>query len=76
MLSCADQNWEKFYNLDFNCLISFQHSHVSMAEVIGLLGGRYSEADKIVEVSVCLFTFSVKYETVRVIYIIYNIYIG
>lgn len=46
-----------------------------MAEVIGLLGGRYSEADKIVEVSVCLFTFSVKYETVRVIYIIYIIYI-
>ncbi|KAF4797236.1 Histone H2A deubiquitinase MYSM1 [Turdus rufiventris] len=26
------------------------HSHVSLAEVIGLLGGRYSEADKIVEV--------------------------
>lgn len=29
-----------------------------MAEVIGLLGGRYSEADKIVEVSVCLYIFS------------------
>uniref|UniRef100_A0A452QTR9 Deubiquitinase MYSM1 n=1 Tax=Ursus americanus TaxID=9643 RepID=A0A452QTR9_URSAM len=27
-----------------------QHAHVSMAEVIGLLGGRYSEVDKIVEV--------------------------
>ncbi|ELW61433.1 Histone H2A deubiquitinase MYSM1 [Tupaia chinensis] len=26
------------------------HAHVSMAEVIGLLGGRYSEVDKIVEV--------------------------
>lgn len=32
-------------------LFVFQHAHVSMAEVIGLLGGRYSEADKIVEVS-------------------------
>uniref|UniRef100_A0A8B9TN28 Myb-like, SWIRM and MPN domain-containing protein 1 n=1 Tax=Anas platyrhynchos TaxID=8839 RepID=A0A8B9TN28_ANAPL len=31
-------------------LIMDLHSHVSMAEVIGLLGGRYSEADKIVEV--------------------------
>ncbi|XP_065513147.1 deubiquitinase MYSM1 isoform X3 [Caloenas nicobarica] len=30
-------------------LIMDLHSHVSMAEVIGLLGGRYSEADKIVE---------------------------
>ncbi|OXB82132.1 UNVERIFIED_CONTAM: hypothetical protein H355_009011, partial [Colinus virginianus] len=29
---------------------TFEHSHVSMAEVIGLLGGRYSEADKVVEV--------------------------
>lgn len=49
---------EKSHSLDFPaCLISFQHSHVSLAEVIGLLGGRYSEADKIVEVSVCLFTF-------------------
>lgn len=27
-----------------------------MAEVIGLLGGRYSEADKVVEVSVYLFS--------------------
>ncbi|XP_071473988.1 deubiquitinase MYSM1 isoform X4 [Marmota flaviventris] len=27
-----------------------QHAHVSMAEVIGLLGGRYSEVNKIVEV--------------------------
>uniref|UniRef100_A0A8C0KI19 Deubiquitinase MYSM1 n=1 Tax=Canis lupus dingo TaxID=286419 RepID=A0A8C0KI19_CANLU len=27
-----------------------QHAHVSMAEVIGLLGGRYSEVDKVVEV--------------------------
>uniref|UniRef100_A0A2K6A6T1 Deubiquitinase MYSM1 n=1 Tax=Mandrillus leucophaeus TaxID=9568 RepID=A0A2K6A6T1_MANLE len=26
------------------------HAHVSMAEVIGLLGGRYSEVDKVVEV--------------------------
>uniref|UniRef100_A0A2D4MXH5 Uncharacterized protein n=1 Tax=Micrurus spixii TaxID=129469 RepID=A0A2D4MXH5_9SAUR len=26
------------------------HAHVSMAEVIGLLGGRYSETDGIVEV--------------------------
>uniref|UniRef100_A0A8C3TBZ2 Myb-like, SWIRM and MPN domain-containing protein 1 n=1 Tax=Chelydra serpentina TaxID=8475 RepID=A0A8C3TBZ2_CHESE len=26
------------------------HAHVSMAEVIGLLGGRYSEADRIVEI--------------------------
>ncbi|KAM9379422.1 deubiquitinase MYSM1 [Phaethornis superciliosus] len=31
-------------------LIMDLHSHVSMAEVIGLLGGRYSEADKIVQV--------------------------
>eukprot|EP00076_Gallus_gallus_P024344 XP_015146508.1 histone H2A deubiquitinase MYSM1 isoform X1 [Gallus gallus] len=31
-------------------LIMDLHSHVSMAEVIGLLGGRYSEADKVVEV--------------------------
>ncbi|XP_060256183.1 deubiquitinase MYSM1 isoform X4 [Ovis aries] len=30
-------------------LIMDLHAHVSMAEVIGLLGGRYSEADKIVE---------------------------
>ncbi|KAF5923112.1 hypothetical protein HPG69_012201 [Diceros bicornis minor] len=29
---------------------TFEHAHVSMAEVIGLLGGRYSEVDKIVEV--------------------------
>ncbi|OXB64558.1 hypothetical protein ASZ78_016010 [Callipepla squamata] len=42
---------EKWCSFNFsNCLISFQHSHVSMAEVIGLLGGRYSEADKVVEV--------------------------
>ncbi|XP_062047409.1 deubiquitinase MYSM1 isoform X1 [Lepus europaeus] len=31
-------------------LIMDLHAHVSMAEVIGLLGGRYSEGDKIVEV--------------------------
>ncbi|XP_010982869.3 deubiquitinase MYSM1 isoform X1 [Camelus dromedarius] len=31
-------------------LIMDLHAHVSMAEVIGLLGGRYSEPDKIVEV--------------------------
>ncbi|NWX16700.1 MYSM1 deubiquitinase, partial [Aegotheles bennettii] len=31
-------------------LIMDLHSHVSMAEVIGLLGGRYSEADKVVQV--------------------------
>ncbi|XP_036204553.1 histone H2A deubiquitinase MYSM1 isoform X5 [Myotis myotis] len=31
-------------------LIMDLHAHVSMAEVIGLLGGRYSEIDKIVEV--------------------------
>ncbi|XP_012298181.1 deubiquitinase MYSM1 isoform X1 [Aotus nancymaae] len=31
-------------------LIMDLHAHVSMAEVIGLLGGRYSEADKVVEV--------------------------
>ncbi|XP_019356766.1 PREDICTED: histone H2A deubiquitinase MYSM1 isoform X2 [Gavialis gangeticus] len=31
-------------------LIMDLHSHVSMAEVIGLLGGRYSEADRIVEI--------------------------
>ncbi|XP_073936078.1 deubiquitinase MYSM1 isoform X2 [Castor canadensis] len=31
-------------------LIMDLHAHVSMAEVIGLLGGRYSEDDKIVEV--------------------------
>ncbi|XP_021016428.1 histone H2A deubiquitinase MYSM1 isoform X1 [Mus caroli] len=31
-------------------LIMNLHAHVSMAEVIGLLGGRYSEADKILEV--------------------------
>ncbi|XP_068809419.1 deubiquitinase MYSM1 isoform X1 [Struthio camelus] len=31
-------------------LIMDLHSHVSMAEVIGLLGGRYSEADCVVEV--------------------------
>ncbi|XP_027734840.1 histone H2A deubiquitinase MYSM1 [Empidonax traillii] len=31
-------------------LVMDLHSHVSLAEVIGLLGGRYSEADKIVEV--------------------------
>nr|XP_045006279.1 deubiquitinase MYSM1 isoform X2 [Jaculus jaculus] len=31
-------------------LIMDLHAHISMAEVIGLLGGRYSEADKIVEV--------------------------
>ncbi|XP_037004407.2 deubiquitinase MYSM1 isoform X1 [Artibeus jamaicensis] len=31
-------------------LIMDLHAHVSMAEVIGLLGGRYSEVDKIVEV--------------------------
>ncbi|XP_071421103.1 deubiquitinase MYSM1 isoform X2 [Pithys albifrons albifrons] len=31
-------------------LIMDLHSHVSLAEVIGLLGGRYSEADKVVEV--------------------------
>ncbi|XP_039743432.1 deubiquitinase MYSM1 isoform X1 [Pteropus medius] len=31
-------------------LIMDLHAHVSMAEVIGLLGGRYSEADKIVEI--------------------------
>ncbi|XP_053511516.1 deubiquitinase MYSM1 isoform X3 [Artibeus jamaicensis] len=30
-------------------LIMDLHAHVSMAEVIGLLGGRYSEVDKIVE---------------------------
>ena len=35
-------------------LYFFQHAHVSMVEVIGLLGGRYSEADKIVEVSFLL----------------------
>ncbi|XP_012971953.1 deubiquitinase MYSM1 isoform X3 [Mesocricetus auratus] len=28
----------------------FQHAHVSMAEVIGLLGGRYSESEKTLEV--------------------------
>ncbi|XP_045713014.1 deubiquitinase MYSM1 isoform X2 [Phyllostomus hastatus] len=32
-------------------LIMDLHAHVSMAEVIGLLGGRYSEVDKIVEAS-------------------------
>ncbi|KAM4872358.1 deubiquitinase MYSM1 isoform 1-T1 [Thomomys bottae] len=31
-------------------LIMDLHAHVSMAEVIGLLGGRYLEADKVVEV--------------------------
>lgn len=31
-------------------LIMNLHAHVSMAEVIGLLGGRYSEADKVLEV--------------------------
>ncbi|XP_063092654.1 deubiquitinase MYSM1 isoform X5 [Cavia porcellus] len=31
-------------------LIMDLHAHVSMAEVIGLLGGRYSEVDKIMEV--------------------------
>ncbi|XP_034874345.1 histone H2A deubiquitinase MYSM1 isoform X3 [Mirounga leonina] len=31
-------------------LIMDLHAHVSIAEVIGLLGGRYSEVDKIVEV--------------------------
>ncbi|XP_006862552.1 PREDICTED: histone H2A deubiquitinase MYSM1 [Chrysochloris asiatica] len=31
-------------------LIMDLHAHVSMAEVIGLLGGRYSEVDKIVEI--------------------------
>ncbi|XP_068396081.1 deubiquitinase MYSM1 isoform X3 [Eschrichtius robustus] len=31
-------------------LIMDLHAHVSMAEVIGLLGGRYSEVDKVVEV--------------------------
>ncbi|KGL77968.1 Histone H2A deubiquitinase MYSM1, partial [Tinamus guttatus] len=31
-------------------LIMDLHSHVSMAEVIGLLGGRYSEDDRVVEV--------------------------
>ncbi|XP_034358269.1 deubiquitinase MYSM1 isoform X2 [Arvicanthis niloticus] len=31
-------------------LIMDLHAHVSMAEVIGLLGGRYSEAEKILEV--------------------------
>ncbi|XP_060062267.1 deubiquitinase MYSM1 isoform X1 [Erinaceus europaeus] len=31
-------------------LIMDLHAHVSMAEVIGLLGGRYSEVDKILEV--------------------------
>uniref|UniRef100_A0A8D0HDJ9 Myb-like, SWIRM and MPN domain-containing protein 1 n=1 Tax=Sphenodon punctatus TaxID=8508 RepID=A0A8D0HDJ9_SPHPU len=31
-------------------LIMDLHAHVSMAEVIGLLGGRYSEADRMVEV--------------------------
>lgn len=31
-------------------LIMDLHAHVSMAEVIGLLGGRYSEVDRIVEV--------------------------
>nr|XP_033771662.1 histone H2A deubiquitinase MYSM1 isoform X2 [Geotrypetes seraphini] len=31
-------------------LIMDLHAHVSMAEVIGLLGGRYSEADKTIEV--------------------------
>ncbi|XP_038967037.1 deubiquitinase MYSM1 isoform X4 [Rattus norvegicus] len=31
-------------------LIMDLHAHVSMAEVIGLLGGRYSEADKVLEV--------------------------
>ncbi|XP_077811558.1 deubiquitinase MYSM1 isoform X7 [Macaca mulatta] len=30
-------------------LIMDLHAHVSMAEVIGLLGGRYSEVDKVVE---------------------------
>lgn len=40
------------FGLSLFC-ISFQHAHVSMAEVIGLLGGRYSEVDKIVEVSFC-----------------------
>ncbi|XP_058408521.1 deubiquitinase MYSM1 isoform X7 [Diceros bicornis minor] len=34
-------------------LIMDLHAHVSMAEVIGLLGGRYSEVDKIVEIT-CL----------------------
>ena len=32
-------------------LIMDLHAHVSMAEVIGLLGGRYSEAEKTLEVS-------------------------
>ncbi|XP_029474218.1 histone H2A deubiquitinase MYSM1 isoform X2 [Rhinatrema bivittatum] len=31
-------------------LIMDLHAHVSMAEVIGLLGGRYSEAEKLVEI--------------------------
>ncbi|XP_069088671.1 deubiquitinase MYSM1 isoform X1 [Pleurodeles waltl] len=31
-------------------LIMDLHAHVSMAEVIGLLGGRYSESDKILEI--------------------------
>ncbi|XP_020952233.1 histone H2A deubiquitinase MYSM1 isoform X6 [Sus scrofa] len=34
-------------------LIMDLHAHVSMAEVIGLLGGRYSEVDRIVEIT-CL----------------------
>lgn len=44
-----------------------------MAEVIGLLGGRYSEADKIVEVSICLFTLKKKNKTVMIIYINVNV---
>lgn len=38
-----------------------------MAEVIGLLGGRYSEADKVVEVSVYL--FSIFSESLKLLYL-------
>lgn len=35
--------------LFFVCIFT-QHAHVSMGEVIGLLGGAYSEEDKVLKV--------------------------
>lgn len=45
--------WVVYQGLRAQCLcvcIFTQHAHVSMGEVIGLLGGSYSEEDKVLKV--------------------------
>lgn len=55
LIPCCSFNEEKQEPFQVNVaaealLIMDLHAHVSMAEVIGLLGGRYSESDKTLEV--------------------------